>query len=469
MRVLLVQPDYKRSGPSLTQKLLPSRSLLQLAAILEEHGHQAVVLDPLTAISLSGDSFNLDVAAAVEKTLQKEEFDAAGIAVYMATRREARQAAGAVKKAFPRMPVIAGGPLPARLGKEMLKAWPEFDYACLGGAESSLPALINSLSGKPGPLFKVQGIARRAGPRVARQYGKPVYHADMEALPPTQYRDYIHRLGRGIERAYVMSARGCPYWCNFCSNLWKKLLLANPKAVAEEIVHLVRDAGVKRIIFYDDCFGARPRHSRAVLEAVIESGVQVELQAVTRFDTVDREWLDAFKMAGGVDVLAGLETGSSRLRRKMNKHMDESDLCRGAELVRSAGLRLGVFIMLGFPGEEEQDIGDTYRLLKKLDPHQVMSTIFDIKPGDMLFEFATSAKMISTRVFLEGNRRIVNEMSQEELEKNAARAMAFDRIFHKSTLMPEHDPAAMAADISFDRIETLMRQEEERLTNNATG
>jgi len=459
MRVLLIQPDYKReaeSGEDLASKLLPARSLLELAAVIENDGHEVVVFDPLTA--LDGDG--LDMEAALEKTLDSDRFDVAGVAVYTPTRKEANQLARAVKRRSRLTKVIAGGPHPAPLAESILRAWPEVDYVCLGAADRSLPALVNSIGGKTGPAFRVKNIAFRSGPKTVRLTGKPSYQADLDSRPPIGYQSYLERTpGQSIRRAYVMTARGCSHWCNFCSQLWKKVILADPADVAGEIERLVKDCGAREIILYDDCFGMKSGHARSVLEAVIGTGVEVSLQAVTRFDAIYEDWLDLFVEAGGRDILAGLESGSPRLRKRMNKHVDESKLCRGSELVREMGLRLAVFVMFGFPNETDADVEETWRLLKKMGPAQVMSTVHDIKPGDLLFEFGMAGETLEEAAWLDEDRRSVNYMSEDELMRAAARAIAFDRMFTREVVMPEHDPAGFVLGLDPGRLEGLVEEE----------
>jgi anaerobic magnesium-protoporphyrin IX monomethyl ester cyclase len=462
MRVLLIQPDYRRhaeNGDALAARLLPARSLLELGGRLEAAGHEVTVLDPLTGIGPEGE---LDLEAALDRLTAEREFDLAGIAVYTATRREAHRLAAAIKRRSRRTRVVVGGPHPGPLARDLLTAWREIDFVCLGAADDSLPELASSLTGG-GPAFRIRNLGFRTSTGQVRVNGKPDYHADLTRLPPVRYHRYLERVPGGrLRRAYVMSARGCDHWCNFCSQLWKKVLLAAPAEIAAEIAHLARDCGAEEVILYDDCFGARPDHARAVLEAVIASGVEVRLQAVTRFDTIKDDWLELFRRAGGRDLLVGLESGAPRLRKRMNKHLAEGELCRGAELVRRHGLRLGVFLMFGFPHEDERDVEDTYRLLRKMEPAQVMSTVFDIKPGDLLYEFALMSRTITAEAWLDEDRRLINGMEPEAQTRAAARAMAFDRMFTREVLLPEHDPAAFILGLDPAGLEPMIEQEIKR-------
>ena len=470
MRALLVQPDYPRTaadGAALEDRLLPARSLIELAALLDQRGHETIVLDPLTALA-SGPGDRVDMPQALARTLERERPDAVGLCVYTPLRKEARELARVVKRHAPDLPVIIGGPHPARIAPSLLENWPEIDYVCLGAAELSLPPLLERLeSGRPA-LEQIPHLAFRSGAFTVSETGKSAFIVDLSRLPPVRYDRYLERLaGKQIKRAYLLTSRGCAHWCNFCSNLWKKVLPAEPAAVARELAHLVRDCGAEEVILYDDCFGKKPEHAKSVLEEIAAQKLEVRLQAVTTFDAIKRDWLSLFQKAGGRDLLIGLESGSYRLRRKMNKHTREDEIFTGALAARARGMRLGVYIMLGFPSEEPNDVVQTYRLLEKLDPDQVMATIYDLKPGDMLFEFAVTSRLKTPESWLDEDTRLINDMNEQDLEHYAALALAFERSFHQQTLLPEHDSADFILGLDPAELGPLIEEKTQRLKNHA--
>ncbi|MFO8057523.1 MAG: radical SAM protein [bacterium] len=463
MRVLLVQPDRKRSTSedAPASGLLPARSLVELGGTLADHGHEVTVLDPLTAQSRNKQATH-DMTAALADLLSEREFDAVGIAVYTPLQKEAHEMARLVKDRSPHTPVILGGPHTARMAGTLLDEWQEIDYVCLGGAEETLPVLLQNLA-EGRESRHVSGTAYRKSNGL-RQVGKPLLNLNVMDLPQVRYDRYLEELQeKKIERAYVMTARGCVNWCNFCSKIWKKFLPDRPDKIADEIEHLVKDCGTKQVIIYDDCFGKREDHALAMLEAIKRKGVEVELQAVTTFDSISRSWLKPFKEAGGRDILVGLESGAARLRKKMNKHFTEEDAISGVLAARTAGLRLGLYLMFGFYAQNEEDVAETYRLVDKMDPDQVMSSVYDVKPGDLLFEFAVTSGDLRVNQWKDENERLVSYMSDEEKERNAARAAYFDRRFTREVLVPEHERTADMLEINNDRLEQLIKLEKERL------
>ncbi len=467
MRVLLVQPDFtptrsKDIDPAAGK--LPARSLVELSGTLDKEGHEVIVLDPLSALPLCEEN-SPDMAEALSKVLKERNLDAVGISVCTPLRKEAHDLARLVKHHDSSLPVIVGGPHTARMAGTLLDEWKEIDYVCLGAAERSLPALLQGITSGEGTR-RVSGTAFRTA-RSLRQIGKPIIDVDVKSLPGVRYDHYMEELGeKKIKRAYVMTARGCANWCNFCSNIWKKMLTDRPEKIADEIEHLVNDCGTEQVIIYDDCFGKNEDHALAVLEAIGKKGVQVELQAVTTFDSISKKWLRPFKEAGGRDILVGLESGSARLRKKMNKHISEDDIISSVLAVRTAGLRIGVYLMFGFFRETEEDITETYRLVDKIDPDQVMSSVYDVKPGDLLFEFAVTSGDLRVDQWKKDENRIVNYMSAQEKQRSAARAAYFDQKFSRETLAPEHKRPADILEIDEKQLERLMEEEKERFEKN---
>jgi len=455
MKVLLLQPDRLRKAPdpeTLSRSLLPSHSLHLLGAILRQHGHQVQVLDPPLIHALCGSGATSDPLVALESLLERESFDAAGIAIYSPLRREALALARAVKAQSRQTIVIVGGPHPTRLWKTLLQAYPrEIDYACLGAAEVSLPALFQALS-QGEPVSRIKGIAFLAGDLGARATSRPLLSAPLADLPPVRYDSLSEQLpGRKIPRAYTVTGRGCTSWCNFCSNLWKKPLYRPAAQVQEEVRHLLEDCGTRTLALYDDALGMRPEQARAVLAAIRELGGDLHLQAVTRFDLVSEDLLAAFSAAGGRDLLVGLETGSAKLRRRMNKHLPDGVICEAVERIRGRGLRLAVYLMFGYPNESLEDIEATRRIVEKINPEQTLSTVFDIKPGDMMIEWGLLAGTLREKSWLDLNRPLINYQSEREQMLSAGIALLFDQRYTREVLAPEHDGADQVLGLSESR------------------
>lgn len=468
MKVLLVQPDFKRrdSTPeNLAAHLLPSYSLILLAQILDKAGHQARVLDAWSNWVVTGKGTENDLSAGLKSILEKESFDLVGISVYTPIRKEAMELAGLVKQKIPGAKIVMGGPHPTRLGQLMVKEFPGLiDYAVLGGADESLLELVESLEGKGKTLGEIAGLVWRNDQGEAISNSKPVFNLNLANQNPVNFENYLAALGGSRpERAYMVFSRGCKYYCNFCSQVWKKALFHPEHRAVAEARHLIEELGVKELVIYDDCLGLSPKQSADILQAVAKFQKQARLIGISHFQVLNPLWLNAFKEAGGYGLMVGLESGHLKLRRKMNKHMDDKEICQGVEMVRNLGLKLGIYTMVGFPNEEIAQISSTKRLLEKIGPEQVIATVYDIKPGDMMIEWGIKAQMIRETDYLDPERRIINYMNESELEAAVGMADLLETKFSSQVLLKDHDPSWWILGYDEQKRERLRKQAEDAL------
>ena len=468
MKVLLVQPDYKRQGGTpqeLAEHLLPSYSLILLAQILSKAGHQARVLDPWSNWVITGKGTENDLAKGLAQILHEEKFDLVGVSVYTPVRKEAMELAALAKQAAPGAKIVLGGPHPTRLGQFMLKENPGLiDYVAQGGADQCLPELAESLEGRGKHLSEIAGLVWRNDLGEVISNTKPVFNINVTGQEPVRFESYLQGLpGSRPGRAYIVTTRGCKYYCNFCSQVWKKALFHAEQRSVAEARRLIEEVGVDELVVYDDCLGLSGKHSADIFQEVARFNKKARLIGISHFQLLNPLWLNAFREAGGYGLMVGLESGHMKLRRKMNKHMDDKEICQGVEMVRNIGLKLGIYTMVGFPNEEIAQINSTKRLLEKIAPEQVIATVYDIKPGDMMIEWGIKAQMISETDFLDPERRIINYMSESELEAAAGMADYLETKFSSQVLLKDHDPSWWILGYDQDKRARLRKQAEEAL------
>ena len=467
MRVLLIQPDYRRQESSpqeLESRLLPSYSLILLAQILKQAGHEAKVLDNFSNWALTGKGKENDLALGLKQLLEKEKFDLVGISVYSPVRKEAMALARMARELAPSAKIVLGGPHPTRLWQIMLKAYAGVvDFILLGGADESLLSLVERLSSK-GSLQEVPGLAWESAEGEIIANSRPVLNVNLANQPAVRFDDYLAAIGeKNLRRAYLVTTRGCKFPCNFCSQLWKKAVYHPKERAIEEARHLIEDLGVSELVFYDDCLGLNPRHSADIFSAMAGFKKRARLVGISHIQLLNPLWLDPFKAAGGEAVLMGIESGNLKLRRKMNKHLEDKEICSGVECLRQMGFKLGIYTLVGYPNEEISQLCATYRLLLKIAPEQVIATVYDIKPGDMMIEWGIKSLMLSENDYLNPDRRIVNYMSEAELEEAAGMADYFESSFNSRKLLKDHDPAWWLLGFDPARREQLRKKAERAL------
>ena len=221
-------------------------------------------------------------------------------------------------------------------------------------------------------------------------------------------------------------------------------------------------------MFYDDCLGLDPKHSSEIFNAMARFKRKAKLIGISHIQLLNPLWLGPFKDAGGEALFLGIESGSLKLRRKMNKHMDDKEVCQGVELLRKIGFKLGIYIMVGFPSEEISQLSSTCRLMEKIAPEQIIAGVYDIKPGDMMIEWGLKSLAVQELDFLDLDRRIINYMSQEELEAAVGLADYFESRFTSRTLLSDHDPAWWVLGFDPEKRAKLKKKAEESLNKCQT-
>ncbi|NOZ88721.1 MAG: TIGR04013 family B12-binding domain/radical SAM domain-containing protein, partial [Crenarchaeota archaeon] len=265
-------------------------------------------------------------------------------------------------------PVVAGGPHAEGAYWQLLRMG--VHAAVVGDGEAAVVGLAESLLGER-PLDDVPNIAYSPEPgrfRVTR-----IEHVELDAYPP------FHR-GLGLYPP-IEIMRGCPYRCRFCQVPWlfkSRVRFRSVDSVAEAVEAYVA-AGRRRIRFIAPIGFAymsprpgepNPEAIEALLEAVRERGGEPYLGSFpseTRPEYVTREVLEVVRrLAANRRISVGLQTGSDRLLRLVDRGHTVGEALEAIELVLEYGFTPVVDIIFGLPGEEEEDVEATVKVMEQL-------------------------------------------------------------------------------------------------------
>lgn len=447
MKVLLVHPDFDRSisdSEKYLSTLYPSSSMNLLAAVLKENGHEAKALDSLKNYLLTGAGNKNHMFDGLDKMLNSFKPDVVGITMYSPARKVALDLARRVKAFDKNIIVLAGGPHPTRMHRQLAEHYSDIiDYIFIGPSEISLPELVKAIENNTEP--NAIGITYNRNGQL-HNTGKGA-EIDLNTLPIPDYSDYIDmHPNSGLTSAYVMTSRGCTARCRFCSNIWHKPQYREPSQVMSEIEHLVNKCNIQRLIIYDDSFGMKKAHAIQILKGIKKLEADMELLIMTRFDYLDRELLDLYKSAGGEEIFLGIETGSESLRKKMGKRITDNQIYDGASMIKNAGLKTGAFLMFGYLGETREDVIATYSMMEKLDPVQVFVNVTNIKPGDLNFEQGIKDGSLSEEDWLDEDKRLFTFLDDEQLELAVGCTYLFDDTFTRRKSKPDFEATAWIKD-----------------------
>lgn len=370
MRVLLVQPPTFAADP-LTAYATgscvcgPQLGLLYLAAaIAEDHEVRIVDLNYLQR--------RLDTPAQMIEAVVQEAgaFDARAVGVTTMANSYpfVLLLCDEIKRRCPGAHTILGGHQATFTAERTLLRFPSVDAVLRGEAESTFPMLLRRLAeGRtpadiPGLVYRDGGepeVVDSAPPVVdLDDLSRPAYHL-VPPLAEYQYRPLL-------VRANILTTRGCPMRCVFCSvtNFWKAgYRRRRPEEVVEEARWLSEAVGARGLDLADDTFTLHPEHVRQVCSGL--RGLGLEWFARSRVDVADEALLAEMSDAGCTKIFFGAESGSLSMLEYIGKRITPEQVVSAVRAARDNGVDSTVSFVFGFPPETREDILCSFALAER--------------------------------------------------------------------------------------------------------
>ncbi len=300
-------------------ELIPALGIGYIAAVLEQEGYECVIVDA-NALRLSYD--------AVVEEVRKHAPDIVGLTFTTENRFYAFETLRLIKKNFPHIVTILGGPHVWNTAEDTLAHIPWVDYIVRGEGEFTTLELVQTLE-KSGDLRKIRGLSfRDKNGRILHNPPRPLIQ-DLNELPfPARhlypmdaYTFHVDDPAKGRRRALnIMTSRGCPFTCEFCATPfnWGRRVRANtPERVMEEIESIVQTYGVKGLWFFDDTFTFNPRRIHDLCDLIIEKKLDLSWYCEIRIDTVNFDLLKKMKESGCFLIGMGVESASTRILQEV--------------------------------------------------------------------------------------------------------------------------------------------------------
>jgi anaerobic magnesium-protoporphyrin IX monomethyl ester cyclase len=148
----------------------------------------------------------------------------------------------------------------------------------------------------------------------------------------------------------------------------------------------IKSLGYSRVWFADDCFTLNRAHLLNVCGELVRCRVDVGWECLSRVDTMDIKVAEGMKRAGCLRVFFGIESGSDKVLGLMNKHISSEQAKRAVYAAKAAGLKVGAFFIVGYPGETDRTVLDTVRFASGLPLDYLSFTLPYPIPGTPLYE-----------------------------------------------------------------------------------
>jgi radical SAM superfamily enzyme YgiQ (UPF0313 family) len=357
VRVLLVNPSYPFEEFPRLLVTLP-----YLASSLRAEGHEVEILDLLLART---------TRAKVERRMLRFRPELVGITSVTLNHHIASRIAGWVRECDPEVPIAMGGPHVSFEIEGSFRDLPALDFIGIGEGERTLTELARSLEGRM-DLRDVRGLALRDGSgsaaKVVRTAPRPL-EDDLDELPPPA-RELVP-LARYLafdSHASVVTSRGCPYECVFCSApAWtgRRVRYRTPGLCVDEMEELAA-AGFTEITIEDDLFTLYRKHFLAVCGELVRRRTAIRWNAFSRVDTISPEVVQTMARAGCQAICFGVESGSQELLDVAKKRSDLARVRDAMRMAQAAGISALASFIIGLPGETEATLRQTVAFAESL-------------------------------------------------------------------------------------------------------
>ena len=473
MRVLLVVPPSYGLAPD----SIPSFHLGvgYLAAAMRQEGHAVHIYDANVPIepgrrrlTITSDLLkNIEIAAQdptqpvweeAERVLREQAPQVVGISAKVLDLRLGLFVARLAKRVVPECKVVVGGPA-ATTCSEMVLAEEAVDFVVRGEGELTFAELLKALAADDGRDFQyIQGLSFRNRSDIVhtpqRALIEDLDHLPLPARDLLLYADRQPLKHRRALMGDMVTSRGCPFGCTFCANraVWgtRRVRERSPAGIVDEMLVLKNTYGAQRLILWDDQLPMNRRRAVELCELLISRGSPVKFITYAHANTLTLELVLLLKAAGCCELQLGVESGSDRVLKLINKGTNVAKVKEAARVLRQGGMRWHAFFMIGFPSETEAEMRETLRILYELDPDSALLSIVTPYPGTELFDHAIRSGRLRENEWLHADTcrlesALVDTMSPEAFSRLASELSRKFTEFNENRAMRDASPLKRAA------------------------
>ena len=389
MRILLLSPPTNSIIKEVLGTTGPPLGLAYLASMVRDE-HDVRIIDSLVE--------NLNYND-VKNRIKRYDPDLIGITATTSMMPDAYIIAKTAKRLNENVKVVIGGPHVTFVPEKTFKECPCIDFVVRGEGEITFKELVDAID-KTGDFKNIRGLSYRNDGNVVNNPPRElIKNVDSIPLPSYDLLPMNKYRAEGIKFGTIMTSRGCPYNCIFCSSslqFGKRWRGHTKERVMEELRILREKYGIKEIEFLDDTFTLNRKRAIDISREIKREKLDIRWTASSRVNTFSREIAEAMKKGGCHTVYFGIESGTQRILNFIGKGITLEQAIKSVRDANESGLNtLGSFI-IGFPDENRDEVKKTIKFSKKVGVKVAQFTIATPYPGTRLWNLGIAEKLIKS-------------------------------------------------------------------------
>jgi len=359
------------------------------------------------------------------KVLNDYKPNVVGIEVLSMNVEYAFQVAKIIKEFNKNIVVVVGGPHPTFQPEEMLNN-ENIDIAVQGEGEFTFIEILNKIENFE-PFVNLKNIAFRQDSKVKINSRKePIKNLDelpfpaIDLLPHKRYLSQPTIEPMPSPGINIITGRGCPFNCNFCQPISRKLFgvkhrARSPKNIIDEIIILKYKYNIKSFTIVDNLFVIDENYIMEFCQRLIKSKLNLKWRCNSRVNTISHKKLEYMKKAGCIAIIFGVESGSQRMLDLMNKGTTIKQIKNAFELCKKLKISTMANIMMGYPGETKESLDETINLIKEIQPEMLSISITSPMPGTRLFDEMKAQNRLNITSYEQFNRDFPEGIKRKNL------------------------------------------------------
>ena len=390
MKILLTHGYFLNDDPKekIIMKPYAPLGILYISAYLERKGFSNEVFDT-----------TFSTLSELKNHLLTFKPDVLAIYVNLMTKLNVLKIIKFVKSHLTETRIILGGPEIKYNATEFLDFGA--DYLVIGEGEETSFELIKTLNEKRfDKIDQIEGIGFKDHKNETIITPERTKIKDIDSIPFPN-RDKINlklyldawKERHGENAISISTMRGCPYTCKWCSRAVYGLSYRrrSPQNVCNEIELINKEYNPDTLWFVDDVFTISHKWLTEFNKLLLERNLKIKYECITRADRLNENVIKDLKASGCFRVWIGAESGSQKVINLMDRRVHVNQVRDMIKLSQKYGIQTGTFIMLGYPGETEDDIEETIKHLKKSNPEFFTITVaYPIKGTELFTEIEAS-------------------------------------------------------------------------------